>query len=402
MGLRKVGGLVTAVIAVVVVVGLAITSSGKADAGTFPFDRYTWDQNSCSDIIEAADLIPAVLLGNCAGGTWAYGPRQQFTNIPDLYDQYLMAGDWDKNDCHDMLAPKGDTMYFLGGDCNNGLAATYSMPGNFHDYNYFVTPGDFNGDFFPDLLARSTSTGNLVLFKGNGLTLDPNPVTVVQGVQSFSQILGPGDFDHDACADIILVDKAAHQLLLDAGDCQGNFKSLGAVVPGGADLTDYDWLLAGGDWHYADGNHCPDIIGWKKSDSSNLYAYAGNCTGGINLPPQVINNPDGWGWQFASDSAKELTWGDGDCNGAVAPRDGQAALKHFLSQTELSETQPCYAQGAVVFVDSAPWQWGDWDCNGAIAPRDGQAVQAHFLEKPELSQSDPDCPKIGDHVGAAP
>jgi hypothetical protein len=37
---------------------------------------------------------------------------------------------------------------------------------------------------------------------------------------------------------------------------------------------------------------------------------------------------------------------------------------------------------------------GDWDCNGAVAPRDGQAVLKHFLNQPELSQTEP-CPDIG-------
>lgn len=43
-----------------------------------------------------------------------------------------------------------------------------------------------------------------------------------------------------------------------------------------------------------------------------------------------------------------LTWGDVDCNGSVAPRDGQAILNHFLGQTELSQTQPCPPVGSTV------------------------------------------------------
>jgi hypothetical protein len=87
-------------------------------------------------------------------------------------------------------------------------------------------------------------------------------------------------------------------------------------------------------------------------------------------------------------------WGDGDCNGAVAPRDGQAILNHFLGKAELSQTLPCPALGGPVTVSGVSHTWGDFDCNGAVAPRDGQAILNHFLGKTELSQTQP-CPLIG-------
>jgi hypothetical protein len=104
-----------------------------------------------------------------------------------------------------------------------------------------------------------------------------------------------------------------------------------------------------------------------------------------------------------SDGAIDITagtpqiWGDVDCSGAVAPRDGQADLNHFLGKTELSQTPPCPAIGATVTINGLPYTWGDVDCSGAVAPRDGQADLNHFLGKTELSQTPP-CPAIGDPV----
>ena len=49
-----------------------------------------------------------------------------------------------------------------------------------------------------------------------------------------------------------------------------------------------------------------------------------------------------------SASANLVIWGDVDCDGSVAPRDGQAILNHFLDNTELSQTQPCPAVGSTV------------------------------------------------------
>ena len=104
-----------------------------------------------------------------------------------------------------------------------------------------------------------------------------------------------------------------------------------------------------------------------------------------------------------SDGAIDITpgtsriWGDGDCSGAVAPRDGQADLNHFLGQTELSQTPPCPALGAIVTINGLSYTWGDFDCSGAVAPRDGQADLNHFLGQAELSQMQP-CPAVGDTV----
>ena len=90
-------------------------------------------------------------------------------------------------------------------------------------------------------------------------------------------------------------------------------------------------------------------------------------------------------------------WGDLDCNGSVAPRDGQAILNHFLGNTELSQSQPCPAVGDTVTIDGVSHVWGDVDCGGSVAPRDGQAILNHFLSNTALSQTQP-CPAVGDGV----
>ncbi len=90
-------------------------------------------------------------------------------------------------------------------------------------------------------------------------------------------------------------------------------------------------------------------------------------------------------------------WGDTDCNGAVAPRDGQGDLNHFLGKAEITQTPPCPAVGSSVTIDGTSHVWGDWDCNGAVAPRDGQGDLNHFLGKGEISQTPP-CPAMGTSV----
>jgi hypothetical protein len=90
-------------------------------------------------------------------------------------------------------------------------------------------------------------------------------------------------------------------------------------------------------------------------------------------------------------------WGDVDCGGDIAPRDGQAILKNVLAQNALSQTEPCPNIGSHVTVDGVSRIWGDVDCSGDIAPRDAQAILKNVLVQNALSQTEP-CPAVGSTV----
>jgi hypothetical protein len=90
-------------------------------------------------------------------------------------------------------------------------------------------------------------------------------------------------------------------------------------------------------------------------------------------------------------------WGDVDCGGDIAPRDGQAILKNVLGQNPLSQTEPCPNVGSQVTVDGVSRIWGDVDCGGDIAPRDAQAILKNVLGQNALSQTQP-CPVVGSTV----
>ena len=93
-----------------------------------------------------------------------------------------------------------------------------------------------------------------------------------------------------------------------------------------------------------------------------------------------------------------LIWGDSDCNGAVAARDGQAILKHFLDQDELSVSEPCPSLSERVMISGEEQMWGDWDCSDAVAPRDGQASLKEFLSQTPPAAIGSPCPGLGDAV----
>jgi hypothetical protein len=114
---------------------------------------------------------------------------------------------------------------------------------------------------------------------------------------------------------------------------------------------------------------------------------------GVDFPSPTVTN----GKICAPAATPTLIWGDVDCGGSVAPRDGQAILNHFLGNTQLSQTQPCPAVGATVTIDGVSYLWGDVDCGRSVAPRDGQAILNHFLGNTQLSQTQP-CPAVGSTV----
>jgi Tol biopolymer transport system component len=94
-------------------------------------------------------------------------------------------------------------------------------------------------------------------------------------------------------------------------------------------------------------------------------------------------------------------WGDNDCNGSISSRDNQALLRNVLSQTALSQTEPCpdigSSVGITVPAGGQQLIWGDLDCNGSIGARDNQALLRNVLAQAALGQTEP-CPDIGTAV----
>jgi hypothetical protein len=96
-----------------------------------------------------------------------------------------------------------------------------------------------------------------------------------------------------------------------------------------------------------------------------------------------------------------VAWGDADCNGSLATRDGQAILRVVLGQNTLSQTQPCNPIGAAVVVEGfGDLMWADADCNGTITTRDNQAILRVLLGQNALSQTQP-CPAVGENVAVS-
>ncbi|MEO8456343.1 MAG: hypothetical protein ABI559_00895 [Chloroflexota bacterium] len=398
---------VFAVVLAVLALGLAATNGGSPRIASAngddahpqlfaPNPAWDWTNDGCPDVIDSYQG-PELRVGDCTGATWKItGSEQQFP-LDDVYNEFLLPGDWNLDDCPDIIATQGAALWLIPGDCNGiAIKPAVQMPGDWSGYNYFIAPGKFNDDLPNDLIARKTADGSLWLLKGDGGNgFSGDPVQIGTGFDAYDIIMGV-DVTDDGCTDLLGRSISAHTIQTYTSDCAGNLVSTPSELTGGGDLAGFDWLFAGADWAYAEHERCNDIMGWKASDPGNLSLFMSNCNNGINLPQKIISG--GWGFPFAGDSAKIFFWGESDCNGQLAPRDGQSVLKFILESPAISQQQPCPGVGAVVYIDSLAHLWGDWDCDGQIGPRDAQDIQKVILGNPPLSSAE-DCPVFGLPVG---
>ena len=70
-------------------------------------------------------------------------------------------------------------------------------------FTALVAPGDFSGDGKPDIVARR-SDGALLLYRGDGDSgFAGAPEPVGSGWQTFTALLGPGDWNGDGKVDVL-------------------------------------------------------------------------------------------------------------------------------------------------------------------------------------------------------
>ena len=126
-----------------------------------------------------------------------------------------------------------------------------------------VTPGDFNGDGKPDVIAADTG-GLLWLYPGNGANGWGARSLIGSGWGGMRSILGVGDFDGDGNADLAAVDGGG-SLWLYPGDGHGGFKARSLIGSGWNGMTA---IIPVGDW---DGDREPDLL--ARDAAGNLWWY---------------------------------------------------------------------------------------------------------------------------------
>jgi hypothetical protein len=152
-----------------------------------------------------------------------------------------------------------------------------------------ATPfGDFNGNGWSDLLVRQASTGNLLLYPGNGMRFG-SAVSVGTGWNSLNAITRFGDFDRDGHEDVIARDTAG-RLWLYRGTGAGFSSRINIGTGGWNGMRE---ITPVGDLN---GDGFPDLLA-VQSSTGNLYVYTGRGTA-LNARRLI-----GGGWNALSELA---------------------------------------------------------------------------------------------------
>ncbi|MFC5290281.1 FG-GAP-like repeat-containing protein [Actinokineospora guangxiensis] len=149
-------------------------------------------------------------------------------------------------------------------------------------YNMAFSPGDWNGDQFPDVMTRDAN-GALWLHANDGYGRLMPRTQVGSGWGIFNRVFGAGDMDGDGDTDI-LARTTSGDLRLYQGNGAGGWQTGHGVTIGTSWNTYSDQLFSPGDWN---GDGTADVMGVNAAGDMRAYyvnqtapSYFSNAAGG--------------------------------------------------------------------------------------------------------------------------
>ncbi len=291
---------------------LSIILSNLLGSGTTPgrfSARYFGDFDSLSagntkfgqpDVIvrNPSDGNLGMFRGN--DGQGFIGDRVQVDSQWGGFNLIISPGDFDSDGHPDLLARKSDGSLWLYPGTGAGTliqGAGHQIDSGWNMFDALVTPGDFNGDGAPDVIARRPD-GAVFLYKGNGQGgfVQDGGTNIANQWQVFSEIFSPGDFDSatppipvpNASSGIpdVIARKPDGTLWLFRGNGLGAFADHGTQFNSGWQI--YDKLMAAGDM---DRDGRPDIL--ARRPDGVVFRYRGTGTGNL-VQGSALQVATGW------------------------------------------------------------------------------------------------------------
>lgn len=148
-------------------------------------------------------------------------------------------------------------------------------------FDLVFSPGDFDEDGFPDVLAR-TPAGQLWLYPADGQAWWKPARVIGSGWQGMTELISPGDFDADGHDDVLAKDREG-RLILYTGNGKGGWGTPRQVGQG---WNVFNRIFSPGDFN---GDSRPDLV--ATDPSGRLHLYPSDGRGGW-FSPKVI----GQGW----------------------------------------------------------------------------------------------------------
>jgi len=147
-------------------------------------------------------------------------------------DLVTIPGDWDGDGAVDVVARKTSTgqLVLYAGTGFGGFHAARVIGGGWVGFDALVAPGDWNGDGHPDLLGR-TRDGRLRLYPGNGRGGFGVPRVIGSAWSAMTRISALGDWTGDGYVDLVAVDRSGVARIF-PGAAAGRFGVPIAIGPG--------------------------------------------------------------------------------------------------------------------------------------------------------------------------
>ncbi|WP_457972925.1 FG-GAP-like repeat-containing protein [Arthrobacter sp. D1-17] len=179
---------------------------------------------------EAATGTLWLYRGNGANGFLA---RLRLGGGWNIMSAILGPGDFNGDQRVDVLAREAATshLWLYPGNGAGGFLPRVRVGTGWQVFNAFACPGDFTGDGAADVLAREGATGILWLYRGNGAGGFLPRTRVGGGWNVMTAVVSPGDFNGDRRPDLLARDRAG-VLWLYPGNGAGGFLPRVQVGPG--------------------------------------------------------------------------------------------------------------------------------------------------------------------------
>lgn len=249
-----------------------------------PPSAHDFNGDGRADVL-AADTAGNLYLypGNSSGGL---DPRQVALAAPawSTITDTVTPGDFNKDGKPDLLARAGDVLWFYPGDGAGSFGARVQVSTGWSTMSQLFSPGDFSGDGIPDFIGRR-SNGELRLYEGNGTGGQRTPTTIGTGWNIMNAIFSTGDFNGDGKGDVLARRSDTGALWLYPGNGTRGWLQWTQISTGWDNRTS----IAGPRDLNGDGSN--DVIG-RIGDT--LWLYPGTGSGAFSSVPPISL---GTGWQ---------------------------------------------------------------------------------------------------------
>ena len=265
---------------------VAITDPNKPRQN-YPLDNYSrndFNNDGASDIFTRNGTTGALRLHRGSGTPdWWIEPSKtvQIGTGWDQFGHLLAVPDFTGDKNVDIIGHNaaGELKLYPGNGKGGWIGTTpTTLPLKLTDFiTEIVSPGDFDRDGFNDIIARSA--GDLLLYRGNGKSGFLNassPTKIATGVTPVGAIITPGDFNGDGFVDLIIPQILPQgTLALYRGNGKGGFIA-GSTQVGGISTKGYDIIASPGDFN---GDGDADLV--ARNAAGELWVHPGDGKGSV-------------------------------------------------------------------------------------------------------------------------